>query len=120
MPQSSPKVPEASCACPVPAIIKIKDDVEMTAVPSENEEVIPIPLRYTVGVQHASHGQPLAHHHSSTCHTNHHAKQLKYHLYSLPPCFMGQDIWFPCTREFHACILASGGGIDQGGSGDVE
>ena len=31
--------------------IEIEDDVEMTAVPSENEEVTPVPLRYSVGVQ---------------------------------------------------------------------
>ena len=51
VPQSSPEVPEASCAYPVPAVIRIEDDVEMTAVPSENEEVTPVPLRYSVGVQ---------------------------------------------------------------------
>ena len=45
----SPDMPEALCACPVPAVIRIEDDVEMTAVPSENEEAIPVLLRYLVG-----------------------------------------------------------------------
>ena len=118
--QLSPKVPKASCACLVPAIIRIKDDVEMTAVPSENKEAIPVPLRCTMGVQCASCGWPLAHHCSSTCYANYHTKQLGYHPYSSPPRFMGQDIRFPCTREFHTHVLASGGKTDQGSSGDVE
>ena len=50
----SPDVPEALCACPVPEVIRIKNDVEMTAVPSENKEAIPVPPRYLVGSQHAS------------------------------------------------------------------
>ena len=50
----SPDVPKALCACPVPDVIRLKDDVEMTTVPSENEEAIPVPLRYSVGSQHAS------------------------------------------------------------------
>ena len=50
----STDVPKALCACPVPDVIRLKDDVEMTTVPSENEEAIPVPLRYSVGSQHAS------------------------------------------------------------------
>ena len=50
----SPDVPEALCACPVPAIIRIEDDVEMTTMPSENEEAIPVLPRYLVGSQCAS------------------------------------------------------------------
>ena len=50
----SPDVPEVLCACPVPAVIRIEDDVEMTTVPSENEEAIPVLLRYLVSSQHAS------------------------------------------------------------------
>ena len=50
----SPDVPKASCACPIPEVIRIADDMEMTAVPSENEEAIPVPPRYLVGNQHAS------------------------------------------------------------------
>ena len=115
----SPNVPEALCACLVPEVIKIADDVEMTAAPSENEEAIPVPLRYSVGSQRASRGCPVAHYCSSTRHSNRHAKQLGSHPYHSPPCFMDQDLQFPCTREFHACVLASGGGADQGGSGDI-
>ena len=32
----------SSCACPVPAVIHIEDDVEMTAVPRENNTPIPV------------------------------------------------------------------------------
>ena len=115
----SPNVPEALCACTVPEVIRVMDDVEMTAVPSENEEAIPILPRYLVGSQCASQGHLVAHYHSSTHHTNCHAKQLGSHPYCSPPHFMGQDLQFPCTREFHAHVLASGGGADQGGSGDI-
>ena len=89
--QSSPEVPKASCACLVPAIIRIKDDVEVTTTPSENKEAIPVLLRYLVGIQHASQGCPVAHHCPSTHCTNCHAKQLGYQ-YSLPPNFVGQDL----------------------------
>ena len=112
VPQLSPEVPEVSCACPVPAIIRIKDDMEMTTAPSENEEAIPVPPRYSVGIQHTSQGCPMAHHHPSTCCTNCHAKQLGYCPYSSLPHFMDQDLQFPCTREFHAHILTSGGRAD--------
>ena len=47
----SPDVPKVSCACPVPEVIRITNDVEMTAAPSENEEAISVPLRYSVGSQ---------------------------------------------------------------------
>ena len=50
----SPDVPEVLCACPVPEVIRIMDDMEMTAAPSENEEAIPVLPRYSVGSQHAS------------------------------------------------------------------
>ena len=50
----SPDVPKASCACPVPEIIRIADDMEMTVAPSENEEAILILPRYLVGSQCAS------------------------------------------------------------------
>ena len=50
----SPDVPKAAYACPVPAMIRIEDNVEMTAAPSENKEVIPVPPRYLVGSQCAS------------------------------------------------------------------
>ena len=98
--ESSPDVPKVSCACPVPDVIWIEDNVKMVAVPSENEEAIPVPPRYLVGVQCASRGHPVAHYCPSTCCNNCYAKQLSFCPYSLPPCFMGQDIQFPCTREF--------------------
>ena len=88
----SPNIPEASCACPVPEVIRIADDVEMTAMPSENKEVIPVPPRYLVGSQYASQGCLVAHYCSSTCCTNCHAKQLGSHPYHSPPCFMDQDL----------------------------
>ena len=47
-------VPKMLCACLVPAVINIEDDVEMTAMPSENEEAIPVLPRYLVGSQCAS------------------------------------------------------------------
>ena len=93
----SPNVPDASCAYPVPEVIRIADDVEMTVVPSENEEAIPVPPRYSMGSQRASRGHPVAHYHSSTHHTNRHTKQLSSHPYHLSPCFMDQDLRFPCT-----------------------
>ena len=87
-------VPEALCACPVPEVIRIKDDMEMVAVSQENEVLIPVRVkespRYNVGVQHASQGRPQAHY--SSCHTNHHDKQLGSHPYHSPPCFMDQDL----------------------------
>ena len=88
----SPDVPKASCACPVPEIIRIVDDIEVTAAPSENEEAIPVLLRYLAGSQCTSQGCPLAHYCSSTCHTNCHARQLGLHPYCLLPCFMDQDL----------------------------
>ena len=51
---SSPAIEEAPillpllCTCPVLAVVHIEDDVEMTAVPRENKNPIPVPLRYTV------------------------------------------------------------------------
>ena len=91
----SSDVPKVSCACPVPEVIRITDDVEMVTVPQENEVLIPVcvkePLKYNVGIQHASQGRPVAHYHSSTHLTNCHAKQLGSHPYRSPPHFMGQD-----------------------------
>ena len=122
----SPAVEEApillpsSCACLVPAVIHIKDDVEMTIVPRENERPIPVqverPPRYTVGVQHSSCGQPVAHYKSSTHHLNCHAKQLGIRCPSSLETFMGQDAQFPSVKEFHAHVLASRGGADLGSS----
>ena len=53
--QSLPSEVQETCGCPVPAIIMIKDDVEMSMVPRENEEAIPVqverPPTYAVGLQ---------------------------------------------------------------------
>ena len=119
----SSEVPEVLCACPIPEVIRITDDVEMVTVPQENEVPIPVcveePPRYNVGIQCASQGHPVAHYRSSTHHTSCHAKQLGSHPYRSLPRFMGQDLQFPCTREFCAHILTSGGEADQGGCGDI-
>ena len=101
-----------TCSCPIPSVIRIEDDVEMVAVPQENTEPLPVyvyvePPRYDVGIQCASHGRPLAHYHSSAHHYNCHAKQLGIHPYSHPGYFMGQDLRFPCSREFRAAVLSS-------------
>ena len=56
--QCLPKDVQTTCGCPVPDIIRIEDDVELIAVPQENERPIPICveelLRYNMGVQCAS------------------------------------------------------------------
>ena len=58
--QSLPSKVQETCGCPVPAVITIKDNVEMTVVPRENKEAIPVlverPPAYTVGLQQSSQG----------------------------------------------------------------
>ena len=53
--QPLPSEVQETCGCPVPTVITIEDDVEMTVVPRENEEVIPVqverPPTYAVGLQ---------------------------------------------------------------------
>ena len=53
--QVLPDVPEVSCACLVPAIIRIKDGVEITTIPRENKELVSVQverlLLYPVGLQ---------------------------------------------------------------------
>ena len=60
--QSLPTEVSETCGCPVPSVIRIEDDVEMVAVPRENEEPLPVcmeePPRYNVGSQRASRGHP--------------------------------------------------------------
>ena len=53
--QSLPSEVQETCGCPVPAVITIEDDVEMTVVPRENEEAVPVQVErlpaYAVGLQ---------------------------------------------------------------------
>ena len=108
--QNLPSKVQETCGCLVPAVIMIKDDVEMTVVPRENEEVIPVqverPPAYAVGLQQSSHGRPLAHYHPSTHCASCHTKQFRLHLYRHP----SPDVKFPYERELliHASILAGG------------
>ena len=108
--QNLPSKVQETCGCPVPAIITIEDDVEMAMVLRENKEAIPVqverPPAYTVGLQQSSRGRPMAHYHSSTCHTNCHTKQLGSHAYRHP----SPGIKFPCERELliYASVLAGG------------
>ena len=91
--QSLPVEVQETCGCPVPAIIRIEDDVEMVAVPRENHTPIPVPLRHTVCNPHASRGISKAYFRSSTRRTNHHAMQLGSRPYlSHLGYFMGQDL----------------------------
>ena len=123
---SSPAVKEVPillltpCACLVLAVVYIEDDMEMTAVPRENERPIPVqverPPRYTVGVQRSSHGRPVAHCKSSMHRLNRHVKQLGVCHPSSPETFMGQDTRFPSVKELRACVLASQRGADPGSS----
>ena len=114
---------QETCGCPVPAIIRIKDDVEMVAVPRENNTPIPVwvdefPM-FTVGGQCASRCKPKAHFHSSTCCANCHATQLGSCPYLQLEHFMDQDPQFPCTRELHAAVLRAERGVNQGCVGEV-
>ena len=108
--QTLPSKVQETCGCPVPAVITVKDNMEMTVVLRENEEAIPVqvgrPPAYAVGLQQSFRGQPVAHYCSSTCHTNCHTKQLGSHPYHHPPL----DIQFPCEWELliYAGVLASG------------
>ena len=88
-----------TCGCPIPSVIRIKDDVEMVMVLQENKELLSVwvePLSYNVGSQHASHGHPLAHFHSSTCHCNCHAKQTGFSPYPCPAgYYLDEALRFP-------------------------
>ena len=52
--QTLPSEVQETCGCPVPTVITIEDNVEMTVVPRENKEVIPVwverPPTYAVGL----------------------------------------------------------------------
>ena len=98
--QHLPEDVQMTCRCPVPDVIRIEDDVELVAVPQENERLIPIcveePLRYNVGVQCASRGCPQAHFHSSTHCSNWHAKQTGYSPYPCPASYyLNEALRFP-------------------------
>ena len=104
--QSLPVEVQETCGCPVPAVIRIEDDVEMVAAPRENHTPIPVPPRHTVCNPRASRGVTKAYFHSSTRRTNCHAMQLWSRPYpSHPGYFMDQDLRFPCTRELRAAVL---------------
>ena len=107
--QTLPAEVRETCGCPIPSVIRIEDDVEMVAVPQENEEPLPVrveePPRYNVGSQRASRGHPQAHFRSSTRHLNRHAKQLGSRPYPHPGFFMGQDRRFPCVEELRSAVL---------------
>ena len=119
--QSLPVEVQETCGCPVPAVIRIEDDVEMVAASRENNTPIPVPSRYTVRNPCASRGKSKAYFRSSTRRTNRHAMQLGSRPYpSHPGYFMGQDLQFPCTRELRAAVLRAKRGVDQGRAGDVE
>ena len=53
--QTFPSEVQETCGCPVPAVITIKDNVEMSVVLRENKEAIPVqverPPAYAVGLQ---------------------------------------------------------------------
>ena len=76
--QTLPSEVWETCGCPVPTVVMIKDNMEMTVVPRENKEAIPVQVErlpaYAVGLQQSSRGQPVAHYCSSTHHVNHHTK----------------------------------------------
>ena len=40
--QTLPNEVQETCGCLIPAVVRIKDDVEMTVVPRENKEAIPV------------------------------------------------------------------------------
>ena len=104
--QSLPVEVQETCGCPVPTVIRIKDDVEMVAALRENNTPIPVPSRYTVRNPRASRGNSKAYFRSSTRRTNRHAMQLGSRPYPLHlGYFMGQDLQFPCTRELRAAVF---------------
>ena len=107
--QTLPTKVQETCGCPVPTIIRIKDDVKMVAAPRENNTPIPVQVdefpMFVVGGQCASRRKPKAYFHSFTRHTNHHAMQLGSRPYPQLESFMDQDPQFPCIRELRAAVL---------------
>ena len=95
--QSLPVEVQETCGCPVPAVIRIEDNVEMVAAPRENNTPIPVRVdelsSLPVRTQRASCGRFKAYFRSSTHCTNRHTMQLGSRPYpSHPRYFMGQDL----------------------------
>ena len=108
--QALPVDVQETCGCPVPDVVRIKDDVKMVTALRENNTPIPVRVdelpSFSVRTPRASRGKSKAYFHSSTCRANRHAMQLGSRPYPLHPgYFMGQDIQFPCTRELCAAVL---------------
>ena len=82
--QSLPVKVQETCGCPIPAVIRIEDDVEMVTAPMENTTPVPVPPRHTVRTQRASRGVSKAYFRSSTRRRNRHAMQLGVHPNSEP------------------------------------
>ena len=89
--QSLPTEVRETCGCPVPAVIRIEDDVEMVAAPMESNTPIPVLPRYTVRSQRGSRGVTKAYFRSSTCRRNRHAMQLGVRPTTESEFFMEQD-----------------------------
>ena len=114
--QALPTEVQETCGYLVPAIVRIKDDVEMIAALRENNTPIPVwvdefPM-FAVGGQCTSHHKPKAHFCSSTHHANCHAMQLGSCPYPQLEHFMDQDPRFPCTRELCATVLRAERGVN--------
>ena len=107
--QAMPADVQETCGCPVPSTVRIEDNVEMVAVPQENNTPIPVQVdefpMFVVSGQHASRRKPKAHFRSSTRRTNCHMMQLGSRPYPQLEYFMGQDPRFPCTRELRTTVL---------------
>ena len=121
--QMLPTEVQETCSCSIPAVVRIKDNVKMVAVPRENNTPIPVwvdefPM-FMVGGQHTSCHKPKADFHSSTHCANRHAMQLGSCPYPQLEHFMDQDPQFPCTRVLRAAVLRAERGVDQRCIGDV-
>ena len=99
--QHLPEDVQTTCGCLAPNVFRIRDDVELVAVPQENKRLIPVrveePLRYNMDVQRASQGHPQAHY--SSHHINCHAKQTGYSPYPCPAGYcLDETLRFPSQR----------------------
>ena len=96
--QHLPEDVQMTCGCPAPNIFRIEGNVELVAVPQENEILIPIHIkelpRYNMGVQCASRDCPQAHY--SSCHVNCHTKQTGFSPYPHPAgYYLDEALGFP-------------------------